>query len=115
VFRQTSVSRINFRDFLTYVIWVFPRRLSAGRISERSELRNTIHVDPFPIKKEGSSSPPLFYGTQLSTILLIRRDGQVLFIERDLWRQEDGGKLIKGDPSMQRVFRFQLDSPRSTS
>jgi len=105
-FKETELTDILFQ-LLT---------LSTGRVSERSELRNTIHVEPFPIpiRKEGSPSPPLFYGTRLSTVLFIRRDGQVLFIERDLWRT-DGGKLTKGDPSMQRVFRFRLDRPQSMS
>ncbi|KAF5348592.1 hypothetical protein D9756_009614 [Leucocoprinus leucothites] len=58
-----------------------------------------------------------YYGTRLSTVLLIRRDGSVLFIERDIWRLGKDGKPERLDYSesrgesdvKQRVFEFKLD------
>ncbi|KAF8887161.1 NRDE protein-domain-containing protein [Infundibulicybe gibba] len=78
-------------------------------ISERPQLRKTVHVAPIPIIVEGSPNMTNnFYGTRLSTILLIRPDGQVLFVERDIWKMQDG-KPVKADPSSERTFRFQLN------
>ena len=50
------------------------------------------------------------YGTRLSTVLLVRRDGHVLFIERDIWRLDNEGNVVRGDPRESRVFRFWLDN-----
>ncbi|KAF9465311.1 NRDE protein-domain-containing protein [Collybia nuda] len=77
-------------------------------VSERSHLRRTIHVAPFPITLESASSVGSnSYGTRLSTILLIKTNGEALFIERDMWKLVDG-EPVKADPSLQRVFRFQV-------
>jgi hypothetical protein len=62
-----------------------------------------------------SGDTPSLAGTRLSTVLLIRRDGQVLFIERDIYRLSDlGGGGPDRDPPSQRVFRFALDSTNRT-
>jgi uncharacterized protein with NRDE domain len=71
--------------------------------SARSELRNTIQVEPFII--QGSRE---FYGTRLSTVILVKRTGEVLFIERDRWKLVDA-KPVLSDYSSQREFRFGLE------
>jgi uncharacterized protein with NRDE domain len=76
-------------------------------VTERSHLRETIHVRPFPIKLEPESAPNI-YGTRLSTVILIRKDGRAVFVERDVWKWVDG-KAVEGDPSLDRKFSFQLD------
>ncbi|OAX37054.1 DUF833-domain-containing protein [Rhizopogon vinicolor AM-OR11-026] len=68
----------------------------------RSELRNTIQVEPLTI--QGSQD---FYGTRLSTVILVKRNREVLFIERDRWKFVDGTPILS-DPSSQREFRFKL-------
>ena len=50
--------------------------------------------------------PP--YGTRLSTVLLVRKNGQVLFIERDIWKIKDGVPF-KSNPPTERKFMFKLD------
>jgi len=70
--------------------------------STRSELRNTIQAEPLNI--QGSQD---FYGTRLSTVILVKRNGDVLFIERDRWKLVDG-KPVLSDLSSQREFRFKL-------
>jgi uncharacterized protein with NRDE domain len=59
---------------------------------------------------EGSTEyvKPTFYGTRLSTVLLVRRDGTVLFIERDIWKLVDG-KAVKPEPPTERRFRFNIN------
>ncbi|KAI1785538.1 NRDE protein-domain-containing protein [Ganoderma leucocontextum] len=123
--------------------------------ADRSELRNTIHVVPLPVPlphatpspngagagagagagdgagATGTRTPPaatMYYGTRLSTVILIRRDGNATFIERDIWALEQqqpasdadggGGAMPKpvdtrdsGGRDHDRVFRFQIPIP----
>lgn len=71
--------------------------------SARSELRNTVQVEPFVMHEIYG-----YYGTRLSTVILIKRTGEVLFIERDRWKLVDA-KPVLSDPTSQREFRFNLD------
>ena len=58
---------------------------------------------------EGSGNDvPAYNGTRLSTVMLVRKDGGVLFIERDIWELVDGHPE-KPDPPTERVFQFKLD------
>jgi hypothetical protein len=120
--RRQSVrnSRVRILSFiipslpsLAYLIYVnfYPTRWrSPEPISERSDLRNTIHVEPISLKLTASGAPDL-YGTRLSTVLLIRRDGHVLFIERDVHTVgNDQVTSSKRDTPSERVFRFTLDT-----
>ncbi len=72
------------------------------RVVHRSELRKAIHVVPLSI--EGK-----MYGTRLSTVLLVRRDGEVLFVERDIWKLDHDGTVTRAPPESQRLYRFQLE------
>ncbi|KAI0769102.1 DUF833-domain-containing protein [Trametes elegans] len=76
---------------------------------DRSELRNTILVDPVLIGEAPGQQSPEPYGTRLSTVILIRRDGAALFIERDIWTVDEHGRPARGDPGRDRVFRFQIE------
>ncbi|KAI0754784.1 DUF833-domain-containing protein [Daedaleopsis nitida] len=84
---------------------------------DRSELRNTIEVEPIPIppgvfpaadNEPSRASSSAHYGTRLSTVILIRRDGSVTFIERDIWTLGEGAGVVKRDSGHDRVFRFQI-------
>ena len=86
------------------------RRKSPEAVTERTHLRNTIHVEPLRITTSSSTSAAGYYGTRLSTVLLIRKDGQVFFVERDVWKMVDG-KVTKGSSSSDRIYRFQIDIP----
>ncbi|KDR83037.1 hypothetical protein GALMADRAFT_238805 [Galerina marginata CBS 339.88] len=80
-----------------------------GLIVNRSDLRNTVQVTPVPIiLEETGNIPSAFYGTRLSTVLLVKKNGDVLFIERDIWELVDGAP-VKVDPTTERRFRFKLD------
>lgn len=50
----------------------------------------------------GTRSPPIgeLYGTRLSTVVLIKRDGQVLFVERDIWQLGDRHQDRDADPDV---------------
>ena len=61
------------------------------------------------IAPDASPDGPDYYGTRLATIILIRRDGQVLFRERDIWQLDSTGNAVRGDPRKDRVFRFRID------
>lgn len=61
-----------------------------------------IHSSTGTASRTGRGTPPLalgcdsttYYGTRLSTVILIRRDGNATFIERDIWalEQQQGGE-----------------------
>lgn len=68
---------------------------------DRSELRNTIQVDPIQFTND-------VYGTRLSTVVLVKHSGEVVFTERDRWTLDPQGRPILADPSSQRVFRFKI-------
>ena len=80
---------------------------SAPVPQDRSELRNTIEVDPLNVTF-GGTSPLGPYGTRLSTVVLVRRNGQVLFIERDIWQLNEAGDPVRADPRSERSFQFVL-------
>lgn len=75
-------------------------------------LRNAIQITPLRVSAtlapDSSSSEPIYYGTRLSTVVLVRRDGSVLFVERDIWKLDDRGSLVRGRPKDDRSFRFDL-------
>lgn len=58
---------------------------------------------------------PNYYATRLSTVLLVRRTGEVLFIERDMWLLGTDGnpELASWDNCHERRFRFQLQCEAS--
>lgn len=98
-------------------------------ITERAHLRETIQVRPLPINLGSSSSSSSesiakFYATRLSTVLLVRKDGRVVFIERDVWKNgpsrtaddEPGqGPVLNDDSSSDRRFTFQMQLGRTES
>ncbi|KIL00216.1 hypothetical protein PAXRUDRAFT_29994 [Paxillus rubicundulus Ve08.2h10] len=76
---------------------------SAQLPRDRSELKNTIRVEPVTVDAN-------IYATRLSTVVLVKRTGEVVFVERDRWQLTEEGQPILADPSSQRVFRFKLNS-----
>jgi uncharacterized protein with NRDE domain len=92
----------------------------ATPVTARIELRGTIRVDPFVLSLGSANAgsldqggPTDAYGTRLSTILLVGRDGSVLFIERDIWTwDEELKKPVLADASSERVYRFNLNIPQ---
>lgn len=98
---------------LTYIVPFFVHRKSwrseqPPRV--RGELRNTIQIAPLQIPFAGSADDPL-YGTRLSSVILVHRDGSALVIERDIWTLNAEGRAEKADPTSERTFRFKLETP----
>ncbi|OBZ68641.1 Transport and Golgi organization 2 [Grifola frondosa] len=77
----------------------------------RAELRNTIQVEPMliPMIESPDAASSTYYGTRLSTVILIRKNGNVLYIERDIWMLDSTGRVTKGDTNHDRVFHFQIE------
>lgn len=77
---------------------------------DRSELRNCIQIEPLPISlsKSSDTSAADYYGTRLSTVILVRRDGQTVFVERDIWTRDEKNGVKKADTKSQRHFRFHV-------
>ncbi|KAF9644070.1 DUF833-domain-containing protein [Thelephora ganbajun] len=87
----------------------------------RYELRNTIQVVPFALSPQDTgnaestkqalhdSCPRAAYGTMLSTVILVKRNGEALFVERNIWGHGPDDIPAKStDRSTDRVFRFKL-------
>ena len=61
------------------------------------------------VQASHSSWPRDAYGTMLSTVILVKRNGEVLFVERDIWGHgPDGIPVRSADRSADRIFRFEL-------
>ncbi|KAH7097632.1 DUF833-domain-containing protein [Auriculariales sp. MPI-PUGE-AT-0066] len=108
-------------------------------IHAREDLRKTIRVPPLYVRSvptllgstaqakpiEAATQLNLWYATRLTTIILIRRDGEVLFLERDIYKLPASGEnhvppvnmsndqtWIEGDNASDhdRAFRFRIQS-----
>jgi hypothetical protein len=55
-------------------------------------------------------APPDLYGTRLAQVLLVRRDGRVAYIERDIWALDGTGAAVRASPENMRSFIFRLGS-----
>jgi len=105
-----STSEAELTDKLFKILcWRSPKL-----ITDRTELRNTVHVTPFPITQPGTTGSDMQYGTRLSTVLLVKKSGEALFIERDIWRLVDD-EPVRAEPWSRRIFRFRVGSQGSGS
>ncbi|KAI0344468.1 DUF833-domain-containing protein [Trametopsis cervina] len=76
--------------------------------------RDTIQIPPHARQLSPLPDAAL-YGTRLSNVILVRRDGGVVFVERDVWMLDphsDGkeARAVPGERKKQRVFRFTLEA-----
>ncbi|KAI6151439.1 NRDE protein-domain-containing protein [Pisolithus thermaeus] len=91
--------------------------------TSRAELCNTIQVDPILMPtsentldrngNEPTQPPQRYYATRVATVILVKRTGEVVFIERDRWikQREERKPVLASTSSLatQRVYRFRLD------
>ena len=71
-------------------------------IQSRDDLKKTISVTPHHLLSD-------YYGTRLSTVILVKRTGEALFVERDAWvTKGPDNHLEKGDPQNERRIRFHV-------
>jgi uncharacterized protein with NRDE domain len=55
-------------------------------------------------------APPTDYGTRLAQVILVRRDGRVTYIERDVWVLDGTGAPVRASVTEMKSFRFHLGS-----
>ncbi len=77
---------------------------------ERGERKNTILVHPLIATSSTTDAPPDPYGTRLAQVILVRRDGRVTYIERDIWALDDTGAAACASADNMRSFIFRLGS-----
>jgi uncharacterized protein with NRDE domain len=65
--------------------------------------------DPEHKIKEGEQGR--WYGTRVTTVILVRDDGEVTFVERDIFVQNERGEAVRG--SDERRFAFQAQAQTS--
>ncbi|EJU03309.1 DUF833-domain-containing protein [Dacryopinax primogenitus] len=91
----------------------------------RQQLRTSIMIPPLliPITGKvppGGNEPPvpdpvtkeigLWYATRLSTVLLVKKTGEVTFVERDIWALDpDTQQPVHCGTNKDRITRFQLE------
>jgi uncharacterized protein with NRDE domain len=51
-----------------------------------------------------------YYGTRLAQVILVRRDGRVTYIERDVWTLDGAGEPVRASAADMRSFVFRLGS-----
>ncbi|KAK7462276.1 hypothetical protein VKT23_007877 [Stygiomarasmius scandens] len=82
--------------------------------SSSPALNDSTHSSPSTEIEEHNAKPEVlvnsskYYGTRLSNVLLVRRNGDVMFVERDIWKMENS-EVVKMNKDSERVFRFKLD------
>jgi len=77
-----------------------------GQPNGVSQLYESIQVKPFALRVDSMEAYELC-ATRVSTVVLIRHDGRVVFIERDIWKL-DGDRAVPGDPADDRKFEFSI-------
>ncbi|KAH9080276.1 DUF833-domain-containing protein [Lactarius deliciosus] len=84
---------------------------ASGPVPQRAELKNTIIV---PVFVAGATTeldaPHAYYGTRLAQVVLVRRNGHVTYIERDVWLLDTTGAPVRAGATDMRVFSFRLGS-----
>lgn len=87
------------------------RTTAAGPIV-RENLRQTICVPPIEVAVAVAGGSRDYYATRLATVLLVRRDGSGVFVERDVWRAAGGGGVELAEPGGgERRFPVQIEAP----
>ncbi|KAH9980043.1 NRDE protein-domain-containing protein [Lactifluus volemus] len=80
---------------------------------ERTELKNTIFVPPF---ESSSGVSHGIYGTRLAQVILVRRDGLVTYVERDVWVLDNKGVPVQSSAvDNMRSFTFTVGTHSSES
>ncbi|KAH9035605.1 NRDE protein-domain-containing protein [Lactarius hengduanensis] len=77
---------------------------------ERAELKNTIIVPVFDAGATELDAPHAYYGTRLAQVVLVRRNGHVTYIERDIWLPDTTGAPVRAGATDMRAFSFCLGS-----
>ncbi|EJD50514.1 DUF833-domain-containing protein [Auricularia subglabra TFB-10046 SS5] len=93
-------------------------------LKRREDLRRTIQVPLINLEGVPNLNGPagsaisseerraLWYGTRLATVILVRRNGSVLFVERDIYRLDQRGEPCNGsllDGGHDRVYSFDVE------
>ena len=108
--QNTNVGTLGFLTAMDANDYIYLARWRSDEPpKEHADLRNTIQTEPLLVPP-GDGKPAEKYATRLSTVILIRRDGSALFIERDIWELDEAGELTTADfddPS-ERAFRLQV-------
>jgi len=90
----------------------------------RQQLRTSVFIPPLlfyptaPVPPSGTEAPQkeplsqstgLWYATRVSTLLLVKRDGAVTFVERLVCKLDEKGQPIRCGTDEDRVTKFNLD------
>lgn len=69
-----------------------------------------ICVPPLNDANNEPGAPSAYYGTRLAQVILVRRDGRVTYIERDVWTLDGAGTPVRASAADMSSFVFRLGS-----
>ncbi len=69
-----------------------------------------IPVGKNPEKKIQEGEESRWYGTRVTTVILIKENGEVNFVERDIFVQNDRDEAVRGDKERKYRFQAEMDS-----
>ena len=66
-----------------------------------------VSIGQNPSEKIRADEKGRWYGTRVTTVILVREDGQVTFVERDIFVQNSDGDAVSG--TEERKYRFEAE------
>jgi len=69
-----------------------------------------IFTPPYVDVSSTPGAPSCYRGTRLAQVILVRRDGRVIYIERDVWTLDGAGMPVRASAADMRSFMFRLGS-----
>ncbi|SPO31148.1 uncharacterized protein UTRI_05205_B [Ustilago trichophora] len=85
----------------------------------RAELRNSVLISPLELPAAPQGSARDWYATRTSTVILVRKDGKAVLVERDTFQAEEGevglvngpegSGATKGRSGGQRTFEWTIE------
>ncbi len=76
--------------------------------AKRCTCLQPIRIGKNPEQPLKAESKGRWYGTRVSTVILVKENGEVTFVERDIGELDEEGEARRGDG--ERVFRFVANS-----
>lgn len=84
--------------------------MDLAEIRRGPSFQGTKEYPPLEEKSKGLN-PSRYYATRLATVVLVRNNGEVVFVERDVWFMDDNlePKLREAEETpCQRKYQFQI-------
>ncbi|TDL25379.1 hypothetical protein BD410DRAFT_826635 [Rickenella mellea] len=82
---------------------ILARLLADNEERSTDEAVSPFHLDP-NLLPEADARECYYFGTRLSTVIPVQRDGDVVFVERDIWRLGCCGEPVRAERDVNGYF-----------